>query len=212
MASSIEQFDDPLVLDRIGPKHDILCFKTAAASMSSHSFILAAGIASCSDNQQDCLGSAQVCEAVVCYLSGLVRLINPVKLRKEPPLANHFQYESFDLDRPGFRPVRLEAGSSHDPIRCHLSQAYLDDKETIIPYEALSYCWGSSTSPRHTILVDGRFLFITENLFDALKNLRQEAEERILWVDALCIDQSNVRERGHQVTWMGKVYEHAERV
>ncbi|KAK1593823.1 heterokaryon incompatibility protein-domain-containing protein [Colletotrichum navitas] len=212
IASSIEHFDDPLVLDHIGSKHDILCFETAAASMSSHSFILAAGIAGCSDNQQDCLRSAQVCEAVVYYLSGLVRLINPVKLHKEPPLTNYFQYESFDLDRPGFRLVRLEAGSSHDPIRCHLFQAYLDDKETIIPYEALSYCWGSSTSLRHTILVNGRFLFITENLFDALKNLRQQVEDRILWVDALCIDQSNVRERGHQVTWMGKVYEHAERV
>ncbi|KAK2030007.1 HET-domain-containing protein, partial [Colletotrichum zoysiae] len=212
IGSSLECFDDPTVLDRIGPKNDIMCFETLAASIRSQSFILVAGIASLSDNQQYCLPSAQVCEALVWYLSGLVRLISPIKLLTEPPLANYFQYESFDLDRPGFRLVRLEAGSSNDPISCHLFQAYLDDKETIIPYEALSYCWGSSTSPRHSVMVNGRLLFITENLFEALKNLRQEGEDRMIWVDALCIDQSNVQERGHQVTWMGKVYEYAERV
>ncbi|KDN67413.1 hypothetical protein CSUB01_11672 [Colletotrichum sublineola] len=212
IASSREHFGDPSVLDRIGSEHDILCFEMAAASMSSYSFILVAGIARRSDNQHYCLPSAQICNAVVWYLSGLVRLISPAKLVMEPPLVNYFQYEPFDLDRPGFRLVRLEAGSNRDPIRCHLFQAYLDDEETLIPYEALSYCWGDDTSLRQTVLVNGSFLFITENLFEALIYLREPGEDRILWIDALCIDQSNVRERGHQVSWMGKVYQHAERV
>ncbi|KAK1996097.1 HET-domain-containing protein [Colletotrichum falcatum] len=212
IASSGERFDDPLVLDRIGPKNDILCFDTAAASMRSHSFILVAGIASRSDDQQYRLSSAHICRAVVWYLSGLVRLISPAKLGMEQPLTSYFQYEVFDLEHPGFRLVRLEAGSRPDPIRCHLFQAYLDDEETLIPYEALSYCWGSGTSPRHTVLVNGGFLFVTENLFEALEYLREPGEDRILWVDALCIDQSNIKERGHQVAWMGKVYENAERV
>ena len=47
---------------------------------------------------------------------------------------------------------------------------------------------------------------ITENLAAALKGLRDRSQASLLWVDAVCIDQSNVIEKGVQVGMMGEIY------
>lgn len=59
-----------------------------------------------------------------------------------------------------------------------------------VSYEALSYVWGDREST-NKIWVDGCLFTVTENLFEALSNLRQPSEDRLLWVDAICIDQSH---------------------
>lgn len=120
-----------------------------------------------------------------------------------------FQYEPFDLDKPAFRLLRLSKGDSFD-IECELFQAYLDD-ESIITYDALSYAWGS-TKQYDIITVNGRRLGATRNLYLALQKLRLRDEDRILWVDAICIDQSDKKEQGHQVRQMGKIYSKAHQV
>jgi ankyrin repeat protein len=121
-----------------------------------------------------------------------------------------FTYTPIDLERPALRLVRLCKSSSGD-IECELFDAWLYQNEDIIPYEALSYTWGS-TRKLHEITMNGRKMNITENLYIALWYLRYSYEDRILWVDALCIDQDNEKERGHQVNQMGKIYRRAERV
>jgi len=70
---------------------------------------------------------------------------------------------------------------------------------------------GSLDKP-HAIKLNGKRLAITENLYIALRNIRIEDEDRILWVDAICIDQKNERERGHQVQQMGDIFSRAEQV
>ncbi|KAH6665944.1 ankyrin repeat-containing domain protein [Halenospora varia] len=80
-----------------------------------------------------------------------------------------------------------------------------------IPYNALSYTWGSNDRDR-AITIDRRTLYITSNLYHALHYLRLEGQDRILWIDALCIDQNNEREKGHQVAQMGRIYKEAEQV
>lgn len=58
------------------------------------------------------------------------------------------------------------------------------------PYEALSYVWGNTESTEK-IWVDGCPFTVTENLFEALSDLRQPKEDRLLWIDAICIDQTH---------------------
>jgi hypothetical protein len=91
-----------------------------------------------------------------------------------------------------------------------LYQAYLDGTDTI-PYDALSYTWGG-TDKTSTVTVNGKYLDVTENLHSALQHLRSEDTDRVLWVDAICIDQGNERERGHQVQQMCRIYSQAEEV
>lgn len=80
-----------------------------------------------------------------------------------------------------------------------------------MPYEALSYTWGS-TEKTDKIKVNACEFDVTQNLYLALQYLRLENEDRILWVDGLCIDQMNHEEKGHQVQQMSNVYRRAERV
>lgn len=65
-------------------------------------------------------------------------------------------------------------------------------------YEALSYAWGDPTKS-HEIFVNGKVLKITTNLHVALQYLRQPDVARVLWIDAICIDQENISEKNHQV-------------
>jgi len=78
-------------------------------------------------------------------------------------------------------------------------------------YEALSYVWGD---PNETlpIYVDNNQFHITANLYFALSHLRDHAFERILWVDAICINQKNLEEQSQQVQLMANIYSNAHRV
>jgi hypothetical protein len=53
---------------------------------------------------------------------------------------------------------------------------------------------------------------VRENLWWALKHLRFKDQERDLWIDALCIDQSRPEEKNHQVQLMGHIYSKAFQV
>lgn len=78
-------------------------------------------------------------------------------------------------------------------------------------YEALSYVWGDDRKPRH-IWIGTSKLHITENLYTALLCLRNHSADRSLWVDAICIDQTDDAEKSVQVQRMANVYSKASRV
>ena len=116
---------------------------------------------------------------------------------------------------------------------CSLHVVSLDENPF---YEALSYVWGDPSitapiqlraSPRRSpdgadhIPALSALSFteahstqwpVTTNLEAALRYLRHESEVRILWIDAICIDQSNVEEKNHQVPLMKSIYSNAEAV
>ncbi|OLN86730.1 Bifunctional purine biosynthetic protein ADE1-like protein 2 [Colletotrichum chlorophyti] len=111
---------------------------------------------------------------------------------------------------PFTRLLFVQPGSGEDPFEAYLQ---IVDIENAPPYEALSYTWGKPTDePRDYIWLQGYPLPIKPNLEDALRSLRLPAQVRRLWIDALCIDQSNVDERSRQVQYMRLVYKHAARV
>lgn len=106
------------------------------------------------------------------------------------------------------RLLTLHRGSGADEIRCSLTAIDLDTKPR---YEALSYCWGLPDNAKQ-VLVGGYLVDVRENLWSALWHLRLADVDRILWIDALCIDQKNVLERNHQVRLMGSIYSKAFKV
>jgi len=52
----------------------------------------------------------------------------------------------------------------------------------------------------------------TRNSLDVLHRLRTNTEARLLWIDAICIDQGSVPEINHQIQLMRCTYEKADRV
>ncbi|TGO61751.1 hypothetical protein BOTNAR_0124g00020 [Botryotinia narcissicola] len=85
------------------------------------------------------------------------------------------------------------------------------DKETHL-YEALSYVWGGIDDPPHSIYINGNSLSITANLHVALLRLRNHTLERVMWVDALCINQQDDQEKGLQIQLMPRIYGQAAQV
>jgi hypothetical protein len=78
-------------------------------------------------------------------------------------------------------------------------------------YDALSYVWGN-LHEKLPIFVHKHSFDVTVNLRAALLHLRDHFVERILWVDAICIDQANQEEKQYQIQSMAKIYGHANRV
>jgi hypothetical protein len=63
-----------------------------------------------------------------------------------------------------------------------------------------------------TLDSSGDIMKITQNLHGALVHLRDTVVRRRLWVDAACIDQANIKERGEQVQIMRRIFTNAAHV
>ena len=120
------------------------------------------------------------------------------------------------LPKGSVRLLRLLPPAAGDPshVECKISTFPLLESGTAHHYEAVSYVWGSpddrQTAP--SILVNGHDMKVTSNLLAALFHLRDDFVERILWIDALCINQKDDVEKGQQVQSMVKIYAQASRV
>jgi hypothetical protein len=79
------------------------------------------------------------------------------------------------------------------------------DRDLIEGYTASSYVWGDH-SQRGQIGLGGEVVDITASLDAALRNIRNISRPHCIWVDALCMDQSHMVERGRQVAMMGQIY------
>jgi hypothetical protein len=130
----------------------------------------------------------------------------------ETPIAKqpHMSYTyGPTLPIGSIRVLGLLPGQPEDPISCTLQTKTLDEADCT--YDAISYCWGSEPEIIN-ISCDGHSMLITPNLFDALQHFREPKNIRFLWADALCINQRNQIEKGHQVKRMASVYEKARQV
>lgn len=118
-------------------------------------------------------------------------------------------YDALDTRNNEIRLITLQPVSANDDtVHCSISTRALANGQ---PYEALSYCWGDDNN-RHDIVLQGRHWNVTENLFMALKRLRNPNAPRVLWVDALSINQSDVEEKNLQIPLMPDIYRTAEQV
>lgn len=86
-----------------------------------------------------------------------------------------------------------------------------------VEYEALSWNWGTESRDCGIRVLQSnnhpqRRLAISRELALALKHLRNPDHDRILWIDALCINQADHEERNHQVQMMSRIYNCANQV
>jgi hypothetical protein len=86
------------------------------------------------------------------------------------------------------------------PLTVNLIEVPLSDH---LLYEAISYCWGDPKD-KSIVTCNGHTLPVPRNLEVALRNMRYQDKPRVLWADAICIDQSNRAEMASQVQLMRK--------
>lgn len=132
------------------------------------------------------------------------------------------------------RLIYLHPGGFDDDIYCTIYHANILEKLPQTEYTALSYVWGDAKHTKpiqlgyHQIPTSGtadtwlsasapgaccyKLFQVTTNLEKALRHLRDHASGRILWVDAICINQSDEEEKLSQVQSMGSVYREAVEV
>ena len=124
-----------------------------------------------------------------------------------------YQYSPLNESLQEIRVLTLHPGDFSAEIQI------LIHKVALVPegppkYEALSYVWGTTDNPSDIKVgpSGNDKIAITQNLAVALPYLRRKTEIRTLWIDALCINQQDLRERSSQVKMMGDVYQLADRV
>lgn len=106
-------------------------------------------------------------------------------------------------------------GSQHHDLAEHLASFGLSDTDKP-DYVALSYVWGWPPDPK-LAYVDAApetasTVSITNNLDVALRHLRFKTKPLVLWIDAICINQGDLEERGFQVSLMDSIYSSAKGV
>lgn len=132
-------------------------------------------------------------------------LLNVLERPQEPV----FKHVALDNAQRTIRLIKLDK-SIGPRVRCTIE--HFDMANGLPQYTALSYTWGPA-SPARLITVNGAAFVVHMNLFRFLRAFkRNDRNQYYLWVDQLCIDQSAVDERNHQVKMMAEIYSSAHEV
>ncbi|KAL6887299.1 heterokaryon incompatibility protein domain-containing protein [Trichoderma longibrachiatum] len=85
--------------------------------------------------------------------------------------------------------------------------------EEASPYDVLSYAWGDAAQDDgEVILINYVGVRVTRSLFNALRWIRHVSETRTVWIDALCVDVTDMTDRSQHVGLIRKIYTSAEKV
>ncbi|KAE8442775.1 hypothetical protein EG329_002863 [Mollisiaceae sp. DMI_Dod_QoI] len=103
------------------------------------------------------------------------------------------------------RLIEVHPGGEPSAVQC---STFIVPKGDLPDYEALSYVWGSQDDPK-TIILDDVAWHVTPNLYCALLHLHFSDRSRIIWIDALAINQTDLEERNEQVKEMSAIYARA---
>lgn len=128
------------------------------------------------------------------------------------------RYRHVEVREREFRLLRVLPGTGDDPIDCSLS---VHDIDAVPCYEAILYRWGDNRISRDILLCHEdqtgargtlQNFSIPLQVYDFLRTIRLENRSTVLFIDPVCIDQTNVPEKTSQIRLMSEVYKKAERV
>ena len=146
-------------------------------------------------------------------LRRMAKNVKTQKTLKNNTLATQewYEYEPLPDEGTSIRLLELLPGNPQDIISLEIFTVSLNKIRRRPEYEALSYEWGEKTGTI-PIQCNGNRLLVTPNLRSILEELRSPNESRVLWADAVCINQEDIVERGKQVALMTDIYREATRV
>jgi hypothetical protein len=116
-------------------------------------------------------------------------------------------YKYHSLKEGWIRVLQLKpARYRNKPLQGTLVEVKLEPEQS---YETLSYVWGARTG-NCPIICDGKEILVTENCEAALRQLRLAKKPITIWIDAICINQSDELERNSQVRIMDDIYKYSK--
>ena len=142
-------------------------------------------------------------------------------LTSNPSCESSFEYKKplHHHDDKRIRLFTLEPGKGYDEIHCEIAEYPLNKAPA---YETVSYFWGGRDSkssialskrvPLSNKLRSYKVLRTPRNLKLALKYLRDENKPRVIWADAICINQDDKDEKTQQVGMLLDIYQRASQV
>lgn len=136
-----------------------------------------------------------------------------------PPATNWelYKYNRLSTKSSMIRIVEILPGAV-DRVCCKIHHVNLNELPRSatgpgqrMTFEALSYKWDAQIF-REYVWCDDKVLPVTESLYIALRRLRNPSSSRLFWIDAVCINQSDMLERSSQVALMRVIYHRATQV
>lgn len=88
------------------------------------------------------------------------------------------------------------ADDDNKPLQARLSVVDLDTDSDFI---ALSYVWGRVSEPPKTVMIGNSSLVLTDSCYAAIQTLRRKLSTFSIWIDAVCINQSDMQEKSEQI-------------
>ncbi|EGP83473.1 uncharacterized protein MYCGRDRAFT_96851 [Zymoseptoria tritici IPO323] len=128
---------------------------------------------------------------------------------------------SLYIDRLGpnqVRMIRVQSELQDGKVVCAMT---IEDLSSGLGFSALSYTWHNALEyhdwssgspvrddPLMKIYCNGETCWVSHNLFQALDQVRRKRFRRLIWIDALCINQDpdDQTEKTQQIQLMGSIY------
>lgn len=122
-------------------------------------------------------------------------------------VLQRFEHTPLNRSEKSVRLLRILSPKDADEyIICEVFDADVDTE-----YVCLSYLCGPP-DPAQPIVLNGKLFDVGPNLYSFLDVAKRKYPGILLWTDAICINQGDEDEKGHQVALMGKIYARAKSV
>jgi hypothetical protein len=108
---------------------------------------------------------------------------------------------------PGPRYIRLihlePSSGDLSKLNASLKVHSLDD---LCEHEAISYTWGNGPESDRGMILVGLMLGISRNLYATLMAFSHADRTRVMWADAICINQTDTAEKVTQISTIAEIY------
>lgn len=156
-----------------------------------------------------CMFSQLVFNPIIAVLSTVSLDFIGKAFRPPRVLQRSPEYEYEDLaSLRHIRILKIKRKIPFRPLQCELISVSIDSAPC---YDAISYTWGAPDLPKRISMTNGTLLPVTRKVSDIIHERASFVRQRLLWIDAVCIWQTNHREKACQLNLMREIYERASR-
>lgn len=137
------------------------------------------------------------------------RRIRPSRLFKYEPLKLPRHIRLLKINNPDLLGSKIWPDMK--PPRLPYYEMVQVPLDSLPEYTALSYAWGH-LNKTWVLNISGASLAITASLAEAMRALPRIASSEYLWLDQVCINQADEKEKNRQVQIMGEIYSNSHKV